>query len=86
MTGLENIGFVANMVMLVLYFLHQLHFDLTGSSTTLTNFAGTTFLLTILGGFISDTYMTRHNTVLMFGLFEMAVSYLPSGAASLFIH
>lgn len=76
MTGLENIGFVTNMVSLVLYFLGVMHFDLAGSSTNLTNFVGATFLLTVLGGFISDTYMTRLNTVLMFGLIEIVVSYL----------
>ena len=77
MTGLENIGFVGNMVSLVLYFLGVMHFDSAGSSTTLTNFVGTTFFLTILGGFISDTYMTRLNTILIFGFVEMVVSYLP---------
>ncbi|XP_020273483.1 protein NRT1/ PTR FAMILY 4.2-like [Asparagus officinalis] len=58
MTGLDYIGFVANMVSLVLYFLGVMHFDLADASTTVTNFIGTAFLLTILGGFISDTYMT----------------------------
>ncbi|ONK63015.1 uncharacterized protein A4U43_C07F10500 [Asparagus officinalis] len=75
MTGLENIGFIANMVSLVLYFLGVMHFGSADASTTLTNFIGATFLLTILGGFISDTYMTRLNTVLMFGLVEM-VGYI----------
>ncbi|KAG1370953.1 protein NRT1/ PTR FAMILY 4.5 [Cocos nucifera] len=69
--GLENIGFIANMVSLVLYFMGVMHYDLSGSATTLTNFMGATFLLTIVGGFISDTYMTRLNTILMFGLIEI---------------
>ena len=77
MTGLEYTGFLANLASLVLYFLRVMHFDLAGSSTTVTNFVGATLLLTILGGFISDTYMTRLNTVVMFGFFEIVVSYLP---------
>ncbi|XP_065030499.1 protein NRT1/ PTR FAMILY 4.5-like [Musa acuminata AAA Group] len=72
MSGVENVGFIANMVSLVLYFMYVMHFDLAGSSTTLTNFVGATFLLTIVGGFISDTYMTRLNTALLFGFFEIA--------------
>lgn len=74
MSGVENVGFIANMVSLVLYFMYVMHFDLAGSSTTLTNFVGATFLLTIVGGFISDTYMTRLNTALLFGFFEIAVT------------
>ncbi|XP_030475893.1 protein NRT1/ PTR FAMILY 4.5-like [Syzygium oleosum] len=72
---LDNIGFVANMASLVLYFMFVLKFDLSGSSTTTTNYLGTTFLLTLIGGFISDTYMTRLNTALFFGAIEL-VGYL----------
>ncbi|KAH7676236.1 Proton-dependent oligopeptide transporter family protein, partial [Dioscorea alata] len=71
MTGLENIGFVANMVSMVLYFLLVMHFNLADSATTLTNFMGSTFLLTLVGGFIADTYLTRLNTVLLFACFEI---------------
>lgn len=73
---LDNIGFVANMASLVLYFMFVLKFDLSGSSTTTTNYLGTTFLLTLVGGFISDTYMTRLNTALFFGAIELAVTFL----------
>lgn len=74
MSGLDNLGVVANMVSLVIYFIVVLHFNLAEASTTLTNFMGATFLITLLGGFISDTYMTRLNTVLVFGIFEILVT------------
>lgn len=74
MSGLDNLGAVANMVSLVIYFIVVLHFNLAEASTTLTNFMGATFLITLLGGFISDTYMTRLNTVLVFGIFEILVT------------
>lgn len=70
---LDNIGFVANMASLVLYFLFVMHFDSSGSSTTTTNFLGTTFLLTVVGGFISDTYMNRLNTCILFGIIQLLV-------------
>ncbi|WOL16711.1 protein NRT1/ PTR FAMILY 4.5-like [Canna indica] len=93
MSALENLGFIANIVSLVLYFMVQLHFDLPGASTTLTNFMGATFLITLLGGFISDTYMTRLNTILLFAIFEILgyifltiqahdASYRPAGPTS----
>jgi peptide/histidine transporter 3/4 len=68
---LDNIGFVANMASLVLYFLFVIHFDTSGAATTTTSYLGTAFLVTLLGGFISDTYMTRLNTCLLFGGIEL---------------
>ncbi|KAL3530100.1 hypothetical protein ACH5RR_009422, partial [Cinchona calisaya] len=71
LTTLENIGFVANMSSLVLYFHLVMQFDLSTSANTFTNFLGSTFLLTILGGFISDTYLNRLYTCLLFGILEV---------------
>ncbi|CAJ1940649.1 unnamed protein product [Sphenostylis stenocarpa] len=68
---LDNIGFVANMVSLVLYFMTVMHFDYSGSATTTTNLLGTAFLLTIVGGFVSDTYMNRLNTCILFGIIQL---------------
>ncbi|XP_027172228.1 protein NRT1/ PTR FAMILY 4.5-like [Coffea eugenioides] len=68
---LENIGFVANMSSLVLYFHFVMQFGLSASANTLTNFLGSTFLLTIFGGFISDTYLNRLYTCLSFGILEV---------------
>ncbi|KAK4710769.1 hypothetical protein R3W88_005282 [Solanum pinnatisectum] len=68
---LDNIGFVANMISFVVYFASVMHFDLAGAATNTTNFLGTAFLLTILGGFISDAYMTRLNTTLLFGILQL---------------
>ncbi|XP_062144158.1 protein NRT1/ PTR FAMILY 4.5-like [Alnus glutinosa] len=67
MMGLDNIGFVANMASLVLYFMLIMNFDISGSANTTTNYLGTCHLLTLVGGFISDSYMTRLNTCVLFG-------------------
>ncbi|KAL3814597.1 hypothetical protein ACJIZ3_015865 [Penstemon smallii] len=71
LVALDNMGFVANMVSLVLYFGHKLYFDLPTSANTLTNLMGSTFLLTVVGGFISDTYINRFHTCLIFGTLEV---------------
>ncbi|KAK1570470.1 hypothetical protein Q3G72_002428 [Acer saccharum] len=68
---LESMGFVANMVSLVLYFTEVMYFNLAGAANTLTNLMGSTFLLSIIGGFISDTYLTRLQTALVFGSIEI---------------
>lgn len=70
---LDNIGFIANMVSMVLYFTLVMHFNLSGASTTLTNFMGSTFLLSLIGGFISDTFINRFHTCLIFGILEVLV-------------
>lgn len=72
-TSLENMGFVANMVSMVLYFGKVMLFDLSTSANTVTNFMGSTFLLALIGGFISDTYLSRLTTCLLFGTIEILV-------------
>ncbi|GMI92323.1 NRT1/ PTR family 4.5 [Hibiscus trionum] len=69
--ALENIGFVANMVSMVLYFHFLLKLDIPTSSNTLTNFLGSVCLLSLLGGFVSDTYLNRLYTILIFGSLEV---------------
>ncbi|KAF9681434.1 hypothetical protein SADUNF_Sadunf05G0001100 [Salix dunnii] len=76
LVALDNMGFVANMVSLVLYFMGVMHFDIPTSANTLTNLMGSTFLLTVLGGFISDAYLNRLHTVLLFGFLEIVALVL----------
>ncbi|KAL1312885.1 hypothetical protein HN51_039457 [Arachis hypogaea] len=87
LSALDNMGFVANMVSLVLYFYGVMHFDLSSSANTLTNFMGSTFLLSLVGGFISDTYLNRFSTCLLFGSLEvMALAMLSVQAGSRHLH
>ncbi|XWS42268.1 hypothetical protein CRYUN_Cryun16bG0000400 [Craigia yunnanensis] len=71
LVSLENMGFIANMVSMVLYFSMVMYFNIPASANTLTNFMGSTFLLSLLGGFISDTFLSRFTTCLLFGFFEV---------------
>ncbi|XWS25684.1 hypothetical protein CRYUN_Cryun27aG0088800 [Craigia yunnanensis] len=71
MEGLENMAFISNAISLVTYFYGYMNFSLTKSATTLTNFMGTSFLLALFGGFISDTYLSRFKTCVLFGCIEL---------------
>ncbi|KAG6434609.1 hypothetical protein SASPL_106247 [Salvia splendens] len=71
MTALETMTFLANGVSLVTYFYGYMNFGLTKSATTLTNFMGTAFLLSLFGGFISDTYLSRFKSCIVFGCLEI---------------
>ncbi|PIN00624.1 H+/oligopeptide symporter [Handroanthus impetiginosus] len=72
LVALENMGLVANMVSLVLYFSYKMYFDLSSAANTLTNLMGSTFLLSIIGGFISDTFINRFLTCVIFGTLEVS--------------
>ena len=76
MSSLENMGFIANAISMVLYFKNEMHFNLAGASNTLTNLMGSTFLLCLVGGFISDTFLSRFATCLIFGTLEVLVRKL----------
>lgn len=69
--NLDNMSFVANIVSLMMYFLFQMHFDLHNAANTVTNFMGASFLLSLVGAFISDTYLNRFTTCLLFGIIEL---------------
>ncbi|XXG49197.1 hypothetical protein AAC387_Pa02g3446 [Persea americana] len=71
MEGLENMAFISIAVSLVTYFNGFMNLGLTKSATTLTNFMGTSFLLALFGGFISDTYLSRFKTCILFGCIEL---------------
>ncbi|KAG8654721.1 protein NRT1/ PTR FAMILY 4.5 [Manihot esculenta] len=71
MEGLENMAFVSNAISLVTYFYGYMNFSLTKSATSLTNFMGTSFLLALFGGFISDTFLSRFKTCVLFGCIEL---------------
>ncbi|KAL3505223.1 hypothetical protein ACH5RR_035064 [Cinchona calisaya] len=70
LAALESTAFVSNAVSLVTYFYGYMNFSLTKSATTLTNFMGTAFLLSLFGGFICDTYLSRFKTSILFGCIE----------------
>ncbi|KAI3694977.1 hypothetical protein L1987_77963 [Smallanthus sonchifolius] len=71
LVALENMGFISNVLIMFTYFMHDLNFNIPGSANTVTNFMGSTFLLSIIGAFISDTFISRFHTVLIFGVVEI---------------
>ncbi|KAF9611411.1 hypothetical protein IFM89_032080 [Coptis chinensis] len=71
MQGLENMAYISNAVSLVTYFYGYMNFSLMKSATTLTNWLGSSFLLVLFGGFISDTYLSRFRATVLFGCIEL---------------
>lgn len=59
---------------LITYVFNEMHFPLSKSANTVTNFIGTVFLLSLFGGFLSDSYLGSYWTMLIFGFVELSVS------------
>ncbi|EAY94655.1 hypothetical protein OsI_16433 [Oryza sativa Indica Group] len=81
-TNMENIP---NMLNLVTYLHGTMHMGVSSSATTVTNFIGATSGFALLGAFLSDSYITRSRTILLFGPLEFLAlgllalqAYLPS--------
>ncbi|KAG9444172.1 hypothetical protein H6P81_015512 [Aristolochia fimbriata] len=70
LVALESMVFLGTAVNLVTYLYLHMHYDVSDAANELTNFMGTSFLLSLVGGFISDAYLTRIKTILIFGTIE----------------
>lgn len=60
---------------LITYVLNEMHYSLSRSANIVTNFIGTVFLLALLGGYLSDSYLGSFWTMLIFGFVELSVSF-----------
>ncbi|KAJ8538034.1 hypothetical protein K7X08_014574 [Anisodus acutangulus] len=69
--GIDTMAFISNGVSLVTYFYGYMNFSLTKSATTVTNFMGTAFLLSLFGAYLSDTYFSRFKTCVLFGIIQV---------------
>lgn len=57
---------------LITYVFNEMHFPLSKSANIVTNFIGTAFLLSLLGGFLADSYLGSLRTMLLFGFVELS--------------
>lgn len=73
---LENLAYLANASNLVLYLKEYMHMSPSKSANNVTNFMGTSFLLALLGGFLSDAFLTTYHVYLISAVIELIVSLL----------
>ncbi|XP_058752613.1 protein NRT1/ PTR FAMILY 4.4-like [Vicia villosa] len=66
---------------LITYLINDMHFSLPHSANIVTNFVGTIFLVALLGGFLSDSFLGTFSTVLIFALIELSGFILLSAQA-----
>ncbi|KAI3941302.1 hypothetical protein MKW92_033533 [Papaver armeniacum] len=85
MVVMMNVTYASNVLNLVTYLRGTMHMDVATSSTTVTNFIGVSCACALIGGFLSDSYITRFKTILIFGPLEFLgfgllalQAYLPS--------
>ncbi|KAE8735705.1 Protein NRT1/ PTR FAMILY 4.4 [Hibiscus syriacus] len=57
---------------LITYVINEMHFSLSNSANIVTNFVGTIFLLALVGGYLSDSFLGSFWTMLIFGFVELS--------------
>ncbi|KAF5744014.1 protein NRT1/ PTR FAMILY 4.3 [Tripterygium wilfordii] len=57
---------------LITYVINEMHYSLSQAANIVTNFVGTVFLLTLLGGYLSDSFLGSFWTMLIFGFVELS--------------
>uniref|UniRef100_A0A6N2N5R5 Major facilitator superfamily (MFS) profile domain-containing protein n=2 Tax=Salix TaxID=40685 RepID=A0A6N2N5R5_SALVM len=67
---LENLAYLANASNLVMYLSEYMHLSPSKSANSVTNFMGTSFLLALLGGFLTDTFFTTYHVFLISAAIE----------------
>ncbi|MQM05932.1 hypothetical protein Taro_038747 [Colocasia esculenta] len=67
---LENLAFVANASNMVSYLLHDMHYTPALAANAITNFIGTAFFLSLLGGFLSDALCNSYIIYLLSAAIE----------------
>ncbi|KAL6903591.1 hypothetical protein ACP4OV_004404 [Aristida adscensionis] len=70
LTVVTNMVYIPIFLNLVTYLHGTMHMGVSGSATTVTNFVGATCGFALIGAFISDSYITRSRTILLFGPLE----------------
>ncbi|KAM1791512.1 hypothetical protein ACFX12_035473 [Malus domestica] len=69
---LINMVFLSNAINFVSYFRLSMHYSPATSANMVTNFLGTSFLLSIVGGFICDSLLTSFTTFIIFCAINLA--------------
>ncbi|XP_068647572.1 protein NRT1/ PTR FAMILY 4.6-like [Aristolochia californica] len=79
--GMTSMTSVPNFLMLVTYLHNVMHMAIAKTSTTMVNFYGTTCAFALVGGFLSDSYINRFKTILIFSPLQfLAYGLLAIGA------
>ncbi|KZV43715.1 proton-dependent oligopeptide transport family protein [Dorcoceras hygrometricum] len=81
--GFEIMGIAAVGNNLITYVINEMHFSLSKSANTVTNFVGTVFILALVGGYLSDSHLGCFWTMLIFGFVELSGFILLSVQAHL---
>ncbi|KAI4332433.1 hypothetical protein L6164_017343 [Bauhinia variegata] len=68
--GFDNLAYFALAVNLGTYFSSVMHFQIAEAANHVTNFMGTSYILSILMAVVADTWISRFKTVVISGCFE----------------
>lgn len=81
-----NMTIISNASNLVTYFILYMHYSNAKAANMLTNYMGTSFLSTLIGGFVSDSFITRFWSIIIFGTLELLVRLLTCALCSFLLN
>lgn len=67
---LTTLGIAVNFIT---YLIGTMHLGNTEAANTVTNFMGTSFMLSLFGGFVADTFLGRYLTIAIFAAVQASV-------------
>ncbi|KAG6558301.1 hypothetical protein Mapa_000051 [Marchantia paleacea] len=67
----ERSAFFGVAINIISYLFSVKHLHLADAANMVTNFLGASYVFTLLGGFLADTYIGRYWTIIIFGLVQM---------------
>ncbi|OIW07602.1 hypothetical protein TanjilG_29992 [Lupinus angustifolius] len=68
---IQSLVFLGNNMNLVRYFLKYMHYPVAQSSNMVTNFVGTSYLLTVVAGYINDCYLSKLTAFVLYATIEL---------------
>ncbi|XP_020266448.1 protein NRT1/ PTR FAMILY 4.6-like [Asparagus officinalis] len=69
--GMDSFATLALAVNISTYFFDVMHFDLNESTKVLTDFLGTSYILTIVAAYVSDALLARYKVILISASIEI---------------
>lgn len=67
---LTTLGITVNFIT---YLIDTMHLGNAEAANTVTNFMGTSFMLSLFGGFVADTFLGRYLTIVIFASVQASV-------------
>lgn len=64
--AVERMAYIAIAMNMTRYLVNEMHLTIPDAATHVTNWIGSSYMLTLLGAFLADAYFGRYKTIIVF--------------------